>query len=383
MAAMPSPALVVRNTFLEIVEVEADWKRKALSRSVSESDLHVSTEAGISIEAIVNETWQGLAAQQSAMATTTTIGVRRSCEETLVSTDVSTTAMLEDTSTNSTNAAELPYVNDSITTSTLAESCCGAGLDVSGKTTTPGVARNGMNNVASKERPKDLGGRRMKERGHSGITLTEVYAPLRQMVSLQGVSSNLMELVSRGPWLGSTHYFHEEIHRMGMASADRREYRKAGFEGRLSVLSESHLSKSGMQLYTVRFTGGEMSVADGVGYIFSARLPSTKNIQKIVSIFVNQRGRICLRVFTEVIKFYQTVKPLEIGDYIGVAIDHENCTAAFVVWPVQGGRPSVAECSLAALTERQIQDKALVNGGFTGHLACVVKYPGCMVRLES
>eukprot|EP00434_Breviolum_minutum_P031333 symbB.v1.2.027706.t1/scaffold2863.1/size68590/9 len=100
--------------------------------------------------------------------------------------------------------------------------------------------------------------------------------------------------------LGNKHSFHQETKGMGMVRPDFRQFTKVGYEGRLSVVSESQVHQDGLHRYVVQFTAGELSRADGVGFVFSQRLPCAKNIQRIVSIFVNQRGRICMRAFSEI-----------------------------------------------------------------------------------
>merc|ERR1719181_1233315 len=119
---------------------------------------------------------------------------------------------------------------------------------------------------------------------------------------------------------------------MGTVSQDFRTFSKVGYEGRLSVVSESRVHADGVQRFLVQFSSGDLSRADGVGFVFSPRLPCAKNIQRIVSIFVNQRGQICMRLFAEIIRASAYVKPLDIGDWVEMAIDLENKVATFNVW---------------------------------------------------
>lgn len=120
---------------------------------------------------------------------------------------------------------------------------------------------------------------------------------------------------------------------MGMASLDFRQFAKMGYEGRLSVVSEREVHTEGVHRYLVQFTSGELSRADGVGFVFSPRLPCAKNIQRIVSIFVNQRGRICMRVFADIVRASAYVKALELGDWVEMVIDLEERVATFNIWP--------------------------------------------------
>jgi hypothetical protein len=140
-----------------------------------------------------------------------------------------------------------------------------------------------------------------------------------------------------GPPFGILHRFHPECHQTMGVCPDLRWFTKQGFEGRLSTVTEDkvHTSSEGLLRYVVQFVGGEMSPADGVGFVFSNKLPCPKNIQKIVSIFVNAAGRICVRVYEEMIKVPEKVawlKQLELGDWVELAIDLDAKTVTFHVW---------------------------------------------------
>merc|ERR1719174_3688822 len=149
------------------------------------------------------------------------------------------------------------------------------------------------------------------------------------------------------PPMGYNHRFHNECRNMGRVSPDFRQFSKEGYEGRLSLVSENQVHDKGVQRYLVQFAAGELSAADGIGFVFSPRLPCAKNIQRIVSIFVNQQGRICMRVFADIIRASAFIKTLEVGDWVEMAIDLENKVATFNVWPatangwpVLNGQPS-------------------------------------------
>jgi len=192
--------------------------------------------------------------------------------------------------------------------------------------------------------------------------------------------------------LGNKHSFHQETKGMGIVRPDFRQFTKVGFEGRLSVVSESQVHQDGLHRYVVQFTAGELSRADGVGFVFSQRLPCAKNIQRIVSIFVNQRGRICMRAFSEIERAEAFIKPLEVGDCVEMAVDLTQQVCTFNVWPAWSvvnwpatmGRPvSTAEFSfgsrMAALS--QAAEKTVKLN--VGHLACVVKNVGVTITLYS
>jgi len=194
-----------------------------------------------------------------------------------------------------------------------------------------------------------------------------------------------------GPPVGVLHSFHKETRNMGTVSADFRQFTKVGYEGRLSVVSESRVHTDGVHRYLVQFCAGELSRADGVGFVFAQRLPCAKNIQRIVSIFVNQRGRICMRVFADIVRASAYVKPLECGDWVEMSIDLDERVATFHVWPstetgwppLQGRPSSTAEFQYGNKLGKLNQAGSKPVALNAGHLACVVKNVGVTVAIGS
>mmetsp|Transcript_1947 Transcript_1947/g.4498 ORF Transcript_1947/g.4498 Transcript_1947/m.4498 type:complete len:511 (-) Transcript_1947:81-1613(-) len=195
--------------------------------------------------------------------------------------------------------------------------------------------------------------------------------------------------ISSGPCWGHRHCLHPETQDMGDVSSDFRQFTKVGFEGRLSVVSENEIHEGGVQRYLLQFTSGELSRADGMGFVFSSRLPCAKNIQKIVSLFVNQQGRICMRVFADVIRASASVKPLQLGDWVELVMDLDSQVATFNIWPGNGkgwneGRPS--STVVFPYGQRLGRMHQAAHRGIrldVGHLACVVKNIGVTVTLGS
>eukprot|EP00928_Gymnodinium_smaydae_P045433 TRINITY_DN30285_c0_g1_i1.p1 TRINITY_DN30285_c0_g1~~TRINITY_DN30285_c0_g1_i1.p1 ORF type:complete len:442 (+),score=38.93 TRINITY_DN30285_c0_g1_i1:57-1382(+) len=193
------------------------------------------------------------------------------------------------------------------------------------------------------------------------------------------------------PPLGTLHSFHQETREMGTITPDFRIFTKVGFEGRLSVVSESQVHTDGVHRYLVQFSAGELSRADGVGFVFAQRLPCAKNIQRIVSIFVNQRGRICMRIFADIVRASASVKTIELYDWVELIMDLDKKVATFRIWPpgptgwpaLDGQPTSRADFPfgnrLGKLNQAQ-QKQVRLN---TGHLACVVKNVGSTITLAS
>lgn len=187
---------------------------------------------------------------------------------------------------------------------------------------------------------------------------------------------------SRGPEITAHHRLHNETHSMGRVSPDCREFTKTKFEGRLSVVTESQIRTGGVHRYLVQFTGGNISSADGVGFVFSNKLPCPKNIQRITSVFVNRGGRICLRSGSNVVRATPAVRRWEVGDFIEVSVDLEELVATFRVWPRSGKAPSVAAFDFGAGFAELGAASATVERR-TGYLAAVVQNLDVSIALRS
>eukprot|EP00931_Biecheleriopsis_adriatica_P085022 TRINITY_DN5916_c0_g1_i4.p1 TRINITY_DN5916_c0_g1~~TRINITY_DN5916_c0_g1_i4.p1 ORF type:complete len:400 (-),score=87.46 TRINITY_DN5916_c0_g1_i4:6-1148(-) len=167
-----------------------------------------------------------------------------------------------------------------------------------------------------------------------------------------------------GPPFGLQHRFHKEVKGFGVASPDLRQFTKGeDYEGRLSVLSAAEVQKGGVASYVMQFSGGELTKADGIGFVFAPRVPCAKNIQKIVSVFINQSGRICMRIFGDVLKAKKHVRALRIGDWVEP--------------------DSSAEFHYGKRLAQVNQSSALPMKLDIGHFACVVQNVGVTVTLGS
>lgn len=185
------------------------------------------------------------------------------------------------------------------------------------------------------------------------------------------------------PPIGDLHHFHPETAKMGFMSKDGRQFTKDAFDGRLSVVTENVVHTSGRLRYAVKFTQGELSSADGVGFIFGTKLPAPKNIQKIVSIFANSAGRICLRARSEVVRSNTTIKRPELGDIVELSLDLDESTAEFIVWPKAGGAPSAAQLLFGDALNSLRQAFPEIPKSNSGYLAMVVKHSGTSLELVS
>ncbi|CAK0874728.1 unnamed protein product, partial [Prorocentrum cordatum] len=180
------------------------------------------------------------------------------------------------------------------------------------------------------------------------------------------------------PPVGVLHCFHTESHGFGTVSPDLRQFRKGvGYEGRLSVLSEAQVHRGGRHRYLLQFTHGPLGKADGVGFVFASRLPCTKNIQKIVSVFLKQGGQIAMRIFGEIVRASGHVRPIAVGDWIEMDVDLDKSLACFKIWPcdlagmlIPGKPDSTAEFNFAKKLSKALSKPVDLT---LGHFACVIQ----------
>ena len=198
------------------------------------------------------------------------------------------------------------------------------------------------------------------------------------------------QMEGQTPPFGMLHSFHKEVRGFGLASHDLRQFTKGqDYEGRLSVISGSDVQKGGVQRYLMQFSYGELTKADGIGFVFASRVPCAKNIQKIVSVFVNQRGRICMRVFGDILKAKKHVRALQVGDWVEMVVDLDNSIATFKVWPyetVASGFPEPESIAEFHYGKRLAQAQQLASKPVklnVGHFACVIQNVGVTVTMGS
>ncbi|CAK0848103.1 unnamed protein product [Prorocentrum cordatum] len=188
---------------------------------------------------------------------------------------------------------------------------------------------------------------------------------------------------SQGPAFGRLHKLHRDAQDSGIVNEDSRTFTKQSYHGRLSVITEDQVHSSGVLRYAITFASGELSSADGVGFVFSDRLPCPKNIQKLVSIFVNRTGRICMRALSNVVRYDVGVKQLEVGDWVELTVDLDGRIAEFTVWDAEDGSSSSASFAFGAALKQMEHAMSNLPQASCGYVACVVKNVGVTVALGS
>ncbi|CAD7922314.1 unnamed protein product [Amoebophrya sp. A25] len=174
--------------------------------------------------------------------------------------------------------------------------------------------------------------------------------------------------------------WHSEAATMGVVDAMGQFFKNQNYAGRLSALSENQVRTGGVHRYCVSFhsdpeymaqaassnkskgstsyntankgkntsssntSGGAVGSAtttnsclcnaDGLGFVFSDKLPCTKNIQKINSVFLNKKGVIMVRLQDELgdKRKDETNKlhiPFEEGSVVWMQVDLDRARAIF------------------------------------------------------
>mmetsp|Transcript_111026 Transcript_111026/g.254525 ORF Transcript_111026/g.254525 Transcript_111026/m.254525 type:complete len:524 (+) Transcript_111026:88-1659(+) len=160
-------------------------------------------------------------------------------------------------------------------------------------------------------------------------------------------------------------------HPSSLASGDvfgnGRCFMKKHFDGRLSLITEHEIRWGGMHRYSVRFTGNELSMADGVGFALAKRLPCPRNIQKIHSTFVSKRGYLCSRSGESVMRRTMGLPSLETGKLIVVTV---NVDEGWVQFEVENREGTMTAAKI------QLQQHARPGTRYHGAFCAVVKHEG-------
>jgi hypothetical protein len=188
--------------------------------------------------------------------------------------------------------------------------------------------------------------------------------------------------------------WHDESSFMGALDLNKKTFVKEEFDGRLSMVTESSVHTSGVHRYVVLIETGPVSVADGFGFIFNSHLPCKKNIQKIDSIFLNKKGKLCSRIRNELEMFNtQSLGNIDVGTIVELIIDLDSLVATFSIYLPPKGVDSETLAILArdentfstwlagtsSVSIAGVVGK-LDSGRPTGHFCAVLKNAGTTIR---
>jgi len=116
----------------------------------------------------------------------------------------------------------------------------------------------------------------------------------------------------------------------------------------ICMVFDASLRCGGVHRYRYEIMDGELGAADGAGFVFDSKV-RRNNIQRMRSVFLNQRGRICLRNNQQVTKLQVQLPPLTVGVCLDLLIDLDSLMARFNVSNAQGAIGGSADVSLEQL----------------------------------
>lgn len=131
----------------------------------------------------------------------------------------------------------------------------------------------------------------------------------------------------------------------------------------ICMVFDSSLRCGGVHRYCYEIMDGELGAADGAGFVFDSKV-RRNNIQRMRSVFLNQRGRICLRNNQQVTKLQVQLPPLTVGVCLDLLIDLDALIARFNVSNAQGTIGGSADVSLEGLFDIGVSIDELRSGFF-------------------
>jgi len=179
--------------------------------------------------------------------------------------------------------------------------------------------------------------------------------------------------------------WHKSAEMVGEVSADGHIFTKnagpkrsrVGDRGNMLELSsicmvfDEKLRCGGQHLYRYQILGGQLGAADGAGFVFDSKV-RRNNIQRMRSVFLNQRGRICLRHNHQVTKLKAQLPPLYHGMWLMLHVDLEGLVARFRVGDPSGYVTGYADVSLDTLFQQGEGNRSPAGAVRSGFFCAVV-----------
>jgi hypothetical protein len=131
----------------------------------------------------------------------------------------------------------------------------------------------------------------------------------------------------------------------------------------ICMVFDASLRSGGVHRYCYQIMDGELGAADGAGFVFDSKV-RRNNIQRMRSVFLNQRGRICLRNNQHVTKLEVQLPPLTVGVCLDLLVDLDAYVARFNVHNAQGVIVGSADVNLEGLFDLGLGHGQLRSGFF-------------------
>ncbi|EEA07987.1 uncharacterized protein CMU_031280 [Cryptosporidium muris RN66] len=179
--------------------------------------------------------------------------------------------------------------------------------------------------------------------------------------------------------------WHRDSDKVGFLSKKGKIFHKQRKGGAISLVYERVLRDRGIHGYKYKILEGTITAADGIGFVFADKLPYSKNVQHIWSIFVNRIGQVCYREAENVVKVDTTsLLPLKVGMEVTMVVNLNRYTAFFQMVDLNNTytncsfkKPKVVQTTLSFERMANIIDcsKGYVCAVVTGGDVCVQLEP--------
>lgn len=136
-----------------------------------------------------------------------------------------------------------------------------------------------------------------------------------------------------------------------VAGADKIRTSAFGNHQKLSsicMIYDQRLRYGGMHRYNYQILSGEIGAADGAGFVFDTQVRRS-NLQRMCSIFLNNRGQICFRNQQYVEKLSSTLPRMEVGMWLHLTADLDNLYFHFMLCDYEGNVLGAADVALGPI----------------------------------
>lgn len=183
---------------------------------------------------------------------------------------------------------------------------------------------------------------------------------------------------AEAPYLsGSECKWHRSANTVGIVSADGHIFTKTAGNRKVVMSSrglpmelssicmvfDESLRRGGTHRYHYQILDGELGVADGAGFVFDSQV-RRNNIQRMRSVFLNQRGDVCLRDRGHVSRLGAQLPRLAVGMWLVLQIDLDTLYLQFHIFSPDGYLVGVADVSLDGLFDTSKACESLHSGFF-------------------